>query len=72
MMIDDYSLWAIAKSRHAEDLRAAEARRRADELPAQPSILRASISRWLHALANRIEPNNLPLPGIEPATAQAR
>ncbi len=71
-MIDFDTLYAISKSRHEEDLRAEAARRRADELPEQPSLLRASVSRWLHALANRIEPRTAPMAGIEPASAPAR
>jgi len=73
MFIDYDSLWEIAKSRHAEDLRAAAHARRAEELPQQPSVLRASVSRWLLTLAFRIEPGIAPpMAGSEPAAAHAR
>jgi hypothetical protein len=71
-MLDYHTLWALAKAQHEERLRDAAAERRGRELPQGPSALRASLSRWLHALANFIEPSTRPLAGVEPTPEPTR
>ena len=72
MYIDALTLWEISRSHREEMLRAAAAARRANELPEQPSAVRATLSAWLRALARRIEPRTAGMAGIEPAAAHAR
>jgi hypothetical protein len=71
-MLDHHTLWAVAKATHEERLRAAAAERRGLELPQRPSAVRASLSRWLRALANFIEPSTRPLAGVEPTPEPTR
>lgn len=71
MMFDLDSTYAIALQRNQELLQEADRFRLADELPpSRVSGLRSSMSRWLHTLANRLEP--APERRITPARLHAR
>lgn len=71
MMFDLDSTYAIALQRHEELRREADRFRLADELPpAHVPGLRSHLSRWLHTLANRLEP--AAEPRITPAQLHAR
>ena len=71
-MFDWQTIYEVGVAHREELLREAAAQQRALELPQGRSTLRASVSRWLHTLANRIEPTTQPLAGAQPAAARLR
>ena len=72
MNMDLQSQWEVSAYFREEWLRAAEADRLADELPRRPSEMRLRVSRWLHSIANQLEPSIDPRPVVKPAHVHAR
>jgi hypothetical protein len=56
-MIDPYTTWISGCEHKDALLREAEIAQIVADLPAQPSALRLTLSRWLYALATRLEPS---------------
>ena len=55
-MLDYQSIYEVGMARRDDMLREAAADMRAAEVPSSPSALRGAVSRWLYALAERLEP----------------
>jgi len=54
-MLDYQTIYEVGMARRDDMLREAAALRRASQVPSGPSALRAMLSRWLYALANKLE-----------------
>jgi len=55
-MLDYQSIYEVGMARRDDMLRQAAADLRASEVPSGPSAVRSAASRWLYALAERLEP----------------
>jgi hypothetical protein len=61
-MLDPTMLEMLSTMEHEDRQRAAEARRFAEQAPSRGLQLRATLSRWLQALADRLEPPVVEVP----------